>query len=52
VKHTHILITCDHPGCQAFITGPTQPAAIAAARDAGWLTGPIDACPDHWKRQP
>jgi hypothetical protein len=32
-------ITCDHPSCTSRILGPTQPDALAAARQLGWVCG-------------
>lgn len=40
-------IDCDHPGCTAHITGVNAAKARYDAREAGWLIGTGDLCPEH-----
>ena len=51
MRRVTVVITCDHPGCQATYTAPLPSHAATLATVAGWLTGAgVDACPQHWNR--
>jgi len=46
ITHTAV-ITCDHPGCTASVTGTDVHATSERARHEGWRCAHRDHCPAH-----